>query len=234
MRRFIGTGSRRAATGTIRWPPTLNSFGVTTSCGLLQQVRHETRMRCPNSRVVRIKRGDMPWPHSLIIARIRPITSPSFTVTSHEGPNFESAEYGLGGDPAPGGPRCRRHNLPGRWSTRHGRVISGGRRPRIARPFRSVPVLHRRLDRAGVSPASLTIASNSASSHSSSSQTSAQKSASTASEPSAEPVFSRPSIATHPLTLTQESLLMYVRWCRFGISPDITGRQEGRGRFHGQ
>jgi len=66
-------------------------------------------------------------------------------------------------------------------------------------------VLNRRLDRVGVSQASLTTASNSAPSHSSSSQTNAQKSASTAPEQSAEPVFSRPSIATHPLTVIQEA-----------------------------
>jgi len=90
-------------------------------------------------------------------------------------------------------------------------------------PDRSRPV-----DRAGVSHPSLTIASNSASSHSSSSQTNAQKATSTAPEPSAEPVFSRPSIYDSPLD-GHPNVLMYVRWYRFGISPDAIGGQEGRG-----
>jgi hypothetical protein len=84
------TGSGRAVTGAIRWLPrsTLNSFGVTTSCGLLQLTRHEARMRCPISRVVRIKGGEAGRRHGVATfidsVRVRLIASPSFTIAIHD------------------------------------------------------------------------------------------------------------------------------------------------------
>ena len=85
-----------------------------------------------------------------------------------------------------------------------GRLWRAGNRP--GRRCRARPLLLvRPVTLVGASHASLKTLANSASSHSSSSQTNAQNSASTAPEPSAEPVFPRPSIATHPLTVIQDS-----------------------------